>query len=86
MMAISTSLTAGKLEIVEADTADNDFAIVGTGNPGEITVSGRNGTAVNGVMDGSVTISGVTGDLDVRIQSNTNNNIHIDNVYIAGNL
>src|SRR6185503_12028814 len=65
---------------------DNDFAMVGTGNPGEITVVARNGTAINGVLDGSVTVSGVTKDLEVRIQWNTNNNISVDNVFLAGNL
>jgi hypothetical protein len=83
-MAVTTSLSAGTLTIT-GDAAADDIAIVGTSNPGEFTVTGRNGTEVNGVANGSATIGGVSGDL-VAILGDGHNAIRIDNVFTAGDI
>jgi hypothetical protein len=84
LMAVTTSLNNGTLTIT-GDTDADDVAIVGTANAGEITVTGRNGTLVNGVANGSTTIQGVTADLDADF-GNGDNVINMDNVYLAGRL
>jgi len=84
LMAVTTSLNSGTLTVT-GDAAADDIAIIGTGNPGEITVIGRNGTEVNGVANGSVTVPGVTDDLDVNLLQG-NDVLTIDNVYLAGDL
>ncbi len=84
LMAVTTSLSAGTLTIT-GDSASDDIAVVGTANPGEFTVTGRNGTTVNGTPDGSVTIPGVTGDLDADL-GDGENVLTIDNTYIAGQI
>ncbi len=84
LMAVTTSLSSGTLTIT-GDAGADDIAIVGTANPGEITVTGRNGTEVNGVVDGTATISGVTAHLNANF-GDGDNVINIDNVYLAGHL
>lgn len=84
LMAVTTSLSDGTLTITGDGDAD-DVAIVGTANPGEITVTGRNGTMVGGVANGSTTIQGVTADL-IADFGNGDNVINVDNVYLAGRL
>jgi hypothetical protein len=87
LMAVSVSLTAlGRLEVRDVDTADNDIAIVGTANPGEVTVTGRNGTVVNGAANGSTTIGGVTEDVEVFISSNANHTVAVDHLFIADDI
>jgi hypothetical protein len=81
LMAVTTSLSAGTLTIT-GDAAADDIAIVGTDRPGELTITGRNGTAINGIADGSVTISGVTGNLTVDSGAG-GDVLSLDNVYIA---
>ncbi len=78
--------TGQGLSISSTDGEPNDFAIVGTGNAGEIIVTGRNGTVVNGVVDGAETFPGVTSDVQVRTFRNASNRVAVDNVYIAGHL
>jgi hypothetical protein len=70
---------------ITGDAAGDHIAVVGTANPGEFTVTGRNGTTVNGTPDGSVTISGVTGDLIVDL-GDGENILDVDNTYIAGQI
>jgi hypothetical protein len=84
LMAVTTALNSGTLTIT-GDTAADDIAIVGTANPGEITVTGRNGTLVNGVANGSTTISGVTAHINADFGTG-NNVINVDNIYLAGHL
>src|SRR5688572_3416818 len=82
-LAITATLNSGLLQILAADSADNDIAIVGTGVAGEVTITGRNGTTVNGLS--AVTVSGVTGGLSVSLAPGAANNIiALDNVYVAG--
>jgi hypothetical protein len=80
-MAVTTALNSGTLTIT-GDSAADDIAIVGTANPGEITVTGRNGTTINGTPNGSVTIPGVTADLVLALDDG-DNVVDMDNVYIA---
>jgi hypothetical protein len=83
-MAVTTSLIGGTLSIA-GSAANDDIAIVGTDNPGEITVIGRNGTTVNGVVNGSSTIPGVTADLAIDLAAG-DDRVSIDNVFLAGHL
>jgi hypothetical protein len=88
-MAVTTSLSGGTLTINGDGDAD-DVAILGTANPGEIMVIGRNGTLVDGVaqdVDGNsiVTIQGVTADLDATFFGG-DDIINVDNVYLAGDM
>src|SRR5688500_14821922 len=66
LMAVTTALNGGSLSIT-GDNANDNIAIVGTANPGEFVVVGRDGTTVNGVANGSVTIPGVTGNMAVDL-------------------
>ena len=84
LMAVTTSLSGGTLTII-GDGAGDNIEILGTGNPGEITVYSRNGGVVDGVVNGSTTIQGVTADL-VADLGDGGNSLHIDNVYLAGKL
>ena len=84
LMAVGTSLFSGTLTITGDDTADN-IEIMGTSRAGELRVTGRGGTAVNGVENGSATIPGVTGSLNVRLNGG-NDVVAVDNVYLAGSL
>lgn len=84
LMAVTTSLNGGTLTIT-GDTDADDVAIVGTANPGEIQVIGRNGTEVDGVADGTTTIQGVLADLIADFDDG-NNVVNVDNVYLAGQL
>lgn len=84
LMAVFTSLSSGQLNI-NGDNTSEDFAILGTLNPGEIMVMGRGGTSVDGVPNGITTISGVTGDLIVNL-GDGDNILYADNVYLAGSL
>ena len=79
LMAVTTSLNGGTLTITGDGGAD-DIAIVGTPG-GEITVTGRNGTTVNG----STVVPGVLGDLLIDL-GDGNNVINVDNVFLAGRL
>jgi hypothetical protein len=81
-MAATASLVGGILTVT-GDAANDNIAIVGTSNPGELTVTGRNGTLVNGVPDGSTTIPGVSSDLRINLGDGTNV-LAIDNAYING--
>jgi hypothetical protein len=83
-MAVTTALNSGTLNITGDADAD-DIAIVGTANPGEITVTGRNGTPVNGVANGSTTISGVTANA-IASFGDGDDVVNLDNVFLAGNL
>lgn len=83
-MAVTTNLRNGTLEIRAADAVANDIVIVGTGIAGEIVVTGRNGTEVNGTPNGSTTISGVTGGLDVNLATAPAHTVSLDNLYLAG--
>jgi hypothetical protein len=88
-MAITTSLTSfGDLHIT-GDQDSDDFAIVGTGTPGEISVVGRNGTSIDGVVNGRTVVQGVTGSLWVEMETGDNvvhgnNIVHVDNLYVNG--
>jgi len=82
LMAVTTSLDRGTLTITGDDAAD-DIAIVGTSNPGELIITGRNGTLVNGVADGATTISGVSFSLEIALNGG-NDVLSMDNVFIAG--
>ncbi len=82
LMAVTTSLVGGILTVT-GDAANDDIAIVGTSNPGELTLTGRNGTLVNGVPDGSTTIPGVSSDLRINLGDGANV-LAIDNAYING--
>jgi hypothetical protein len=86
LMAVGTSLDSatGNLSIT-GDSAPDDIEIVGTALAGELRVSGRNGTLVNGVPNGSATVPGVTGSLIVQLNGG-NDVITVDNVYLAGSL
>jgi hypothetical protein len=83
-LAVTTVLANDSLT-VWGDADADDFAVVGTANPGEITVTGRNGTTVNGVADGSTTIGGVLANLNV-FPGDGNNVFSLDNLYIANNI
>jgi hypothetical protein len=83
-MAVTTSLSGGTLTVT-GDAAADDVAIFGTANPGEITVTGRNGTTINGTPNGSVTIPGVTADLVLSL-GDGDNAVRIDNVFAAGDI
>jgi hypothetical protein len=78
-MAVTAALNSGTLTIT-GDAAADDIAVVGTANPGEFTITGRNGTTVDGMA--SVTISGVTADLVVDLRDG-DDVFDMDNVYIA---
>ena len=84
MMAVTTALSSGSLTVT-GDAAGDDIAIVGTANPGEFTVTGRNGTTVNGTPDGSVTIPGVRFGMLVDL-GDGQNVLNVDNVYLASSL
>jgi hypothetical protein len=84
LMAVTTSLAGGILTVT-GDTAADNLAIVGTTNPGELTITGRNGTVVNGVPDGSTTIPGVSSHLRINL-GDGNNVVAIDNAYLAGGM
>src|SRR5688500_13327149 len=79
LMAVTAALNSGTLTIT-GDAAADDIAVVGTANPGEFTITGRNGTTVDGMA--SVTISGVTADLVVDLRDG-DDVFDMDNVYIA---
>jgi hypothetical protein len=79
LMAVTTSLNNGTLSIT-GDAAADDIAVVGTPNPGEFTIMGRNGTTVDGMA--SLTIPGVTADLFLDLRDG-DNVVDMDNVYIA---
>ncbi len=83
-MAVTTALNSGTLTITGGSTAD-DIAIFGTANPGEFTVTGRNGTVVDGVVNGSTTVAGVTAHINADLDAG-NNVVNVDNVYLAGHL
>jgi hypothetical protein len=48
-------------------------------------VTGRNGTVVDNVVDGTTTIAGVTAHLEADL-GNGDNVVNVDNVYLAGHL
>jgi hypothetical protein len=81
LMAVTTSLANGTLTITGDDAAD-DIAIVGTANAGELTITGRNGTMVNGVPGGSITLSGVSDSLNVSLHGG-DDALSLDNVFIG---
>jgi hypothetical protein len=83
LLAVTTSLSGGTLTITGDGDAD-DIAIVGT-TGGEITVTGRNGTSVDGVINGSAVVPGVTADLLADF-GDGDNVINVDNVFLAGRL
>ncbi len=84
MMAVTTSLVGGVLTIT--GDGDNDtIAILGTANPGELTITGSDNTSVDGTVNGSVTIGGVTSNLIVNLGAG-NDNLTLNRVYIAGNI
>ena len=83
-MAVSVLLGSGTLTIT-GDEDGNEIAIVGTGNPGEITVTGRTGTRVNGIANGSVTVQGVTEALFAQL-GHGDNVVALDNLYLGGKI
>jgi hypothetical protein len=84
MMAVTTSIADGTLTVT-GDAAADDIAIVGTARAGELTITGRNGTTINGSANGSVTIPGVRGSLIINIDAG-DDVLSLDNVYIAGSI
>jgi hypothetical protein len=84
LTAITTSLNNGALNI-QGDTAAEDIAIVGSATPGQVTVTGRNGTMVDGVVNGSTTANGVRADLIIQLLGG-DNVVSLDNLYIAGSI
>ena len=84
LLAVTTALNSGTLTVT-GDSAADDIAIVGTANPGEITITGRNGTTINGTPNGNATIPGVTADLILEL-GDGDNVLDMDNVYLAGNI
>jgi hypothetical protein len=84
LLAVTTSLANGDLTIT-GDTAADDIAIVGTANPGELTITGRNGTVVNGTPGGSVTVPGVARHLIINLNGG-DDHVSLDNTFIAGNI
>ncbi len=84
MMAVTTSLVGGVLTVT--GDGDNDtIAILGTANPGELTITGSDNTSVDGTVNGSVTIGGVTSNLIVNLGAG-DDNLTLNRVYIAGNI
>jgi hypothetical protein len=83
-MAVTTSLSTGVLTITGDADSDN-IAVVGTSNAGELTVTGRNGTTVDGVPNGSATIAGVNSDLSINL-GDGNNVLALNNAYINGEI
>jgi hypothetical protein len=81
LMAVTTSLVNGTLTIT-GDSQAEDVAIVGTANAGELIITGRNGTLVDGIVDGSTMIGGVTGGLTVD-SAGGDDAVSLDNVYVA---
>jgi hypothetical protein len=84
MMAVTTSLNNGELTIT-GDAADDDIAIIGTLNPGEVIVNARNGTSINGAVNGRAVITGVTGRVTVDTGAG-NDFLALDNLYVAGQI
>jgi hypothetical protein len=85
-MAVITSLATGTGNLtISGDDAADDIQIVGTTRAGELRVTGRNGTLVNGVENGSASIPGVRGSLIVRLNGG-NDRVTVDNVYLAGSI
>jgi hypothetical protein len=84
LMAAGASLFNGVLTI-SSDEAGDDLAILGTGNPGELQVTGRNGTTLNGVANATVTFFPVTADLIVQMAGG-DDFLSVDNAYIAGSI
>jgi hypothetical protein len=82
LMAVTANLNNGTLEIRAADTIANNLAIAGTGVAGEVAITGRNGTTVNGLS--AVTFQGVTGALDFNVSNTSVNRVSVDNLYVAG--
>jgi hypothetical protein len=82
LMAVTTANFSGTLRIV-GDAQSDDFAILGTGNPGEISVTGRNGTAIDGVVNGRTVIQGITDSLSVDLRDG-DNVLSVGNVYLNG--
>jgi hypothetical protein len=94
LMAVTTSLDQGTLTITGDEAAD-DIAIVGTARAGELVVTGRNGTLIDGVPNGRATAYPVhvaSPNLFVQavaLNINTaggNDKISIDNAIIGGSL
>jgi hypothetical protein len=87
MMAVTTSLAADGTLTVTGDADPNnladELAIVGTGTAGELTLTGRNGTLIDGMA--SKTIAGVAKDLLINL-GDGDNVINLDNIYLAGKL
>ncbi|MEX2141062.1 MAG: hypothetical protein WD894_17485 [Pirellulales bacterium] len=63
----------------------DDIAVVGSATPGQVTVTGRNDTTVDGVVNGSTTVNGVTADLFIQLFGG-DNVVSLDNLYIAGSI
>jgi hypothetical protein len=83
-MAVTASLINGSLSIVGDDAAD-EIAIVGTANPGELTITGSNGTVVNGLANVAATIGGVIGGLAINSDGG-DDVISLDNVFLAASI
>jgi hypothetical protein len=82
LMAAGASLFNGVLTI-SSDEAGDDLAILGTGNPGELQVIGRNGATLNGVANATLTFFPVTSNVIVQMTGG-DDVLSIDNAYIAG--
>lgn len=82
LMAVTTSLDMGSLTIT-GDAAADDIAIVGTARAGELVVTGRNGTPVNGVANGTATIFPVTGSLIANLNGG-DDKATLDNLFVRG--
>jgi hypothetical protein len=93
-MAVTTSLSRGTLTVT-GDGAADDISIVGTATPGELVVTGRNGTIINGEVNGSATAfpvlvfssNGFVPDVALKVAlGGGNDSLSIDNAYIGGSI
>jgi hypothetical protein len=94
LMAVTTSLLRGTLTVT-GDGAADDIAIVGSATPGELIVTGRNGTVVNGIANGTAAVypvlvvssSGFVPDVALKVElAGGNDSVAIDNAYVGGSI
>jgi hypothetical protein len=92
-MAVTTVLSNGVLTVT-GDGAADDIAIVGTARAGELVVTGRNGTVLDGVVNGSTTVFPVYLRMQAFVQPDAlmvnlgggNDSVTMNDAYIAGSI
>jgi hypothetical protein len=86
---VVTVTPAGAL-LVTGDNRANGVAITGTGVSGQYTIAGLNTaggtpTAVNGLLNGTLTVDGVFSNIDVNLRDG-DDYVSIDNAFLGGSV